>query len=234
MSYRLRAWQQECVDRAISQFLKGLKNFFAIATPGAGKTVMAATVADRLFKLGQIDLVVCFGPSITVINGFAEDLTRITGRPMDGGLGAQGKVLTYQNLSTLSPSFWKLFDRYRVFVIFDEVHHCGGRLDTPSNRWGNTILKRIKHRAQFSLSLSGTPWRTDKLPVVLANYCSDNGRLVCDYVYGIERAIRENVCRLPHIVAIDHDRITIEKSDQEQKKYHGLKELLGSSDVSFQ
>lgn len=234
MPYTLRAWQKECVDQALTQFRHGQTNFFAIATPGAGKTVMAATVACRLFEGNYIDLVICFGPSITVVDGFKNDLSQITGRSMDGGIGAQGTVLTYQNLATLPQTFWALFDRYRVFVIFDEIHHCAGRADTPSNRWGSTILNKIKHRARFSLSLSGTPWRTDNLPVVLANYCNDNGKLVCDYIYGIERAIKEKVCRIPQIIAIDHNNITIEKAKSDKSHYKSIADVMGTNDITFQ
>jgi hypothetical protein len=35
--------------------------------------------------------------------------------------------------------FWKLFDDYRVFAVFDEIHHCSGYDPILSNAWGLRI-----------------------------------------------------------------------------------------------
>ena len=43
---------------------------------------------------------------------------------MNGRMGSAGQVMTYHNLTFLSGSFWQIFKENRVFVIFDEIHHC--------------------------------------------------------------------------------------------------------------
>ena len=54
----LRTWQAECAAQVIAKFTSNKRShFFCQATPGAGKTVMAAEVASRLFERGMIDLV---------------------------------------------------------------------------------------------------------------------------------------------------------------------------------
>ncbi|MFT6350547.1 MAG: DNA replication protein DnaC, partial [Psychromonas sp.] len=56
----LRLWQKECIHTALHKYLLSQFNFLAMATPGAGKTWMAAQLASQLFELDKIDLVVCF------------------------------------------------------------------------------------------------------------------------------------------------------------------------------
>ena len=66
---KLRSWQSDCIYSAISKFTSSTessnfkKHFLALATPGAGKTIMAATLARKMYELGLIDLVLCFSPS---------------------------------------------------------------------------------------------------------------------------------------------------------------------------
>ena len=55
-----------------------------LATPGAGKTVMAAVVAKYLFNENMIDFVVCFAPSVAVQKSMEATFSRIIGRPMHG------------------------------------------------------------------------------------------------------------------------------------------------------
>ncbi len=78
---KLRSWQSECINSAISKFASSTdsndfkKHFLALATPGAGKTIMAATVARKMYELGLIDLVLCFSPSSIVSSDFSDELT---------------------------------------------------------------------------------------------------------------------------------------------------------------
>tara|TARA_B100000809_G_C14995838_1_gene479689 strand:- start:749 stop:937 length:189 start_codon:yes stop_codon:yes gene_type:complete len=59
---KLRQWQHECINLALSKYKSETKHFLTLATPGAGKTAMASVLAKRLFDLGEIDLVLCFSP----------------------------------------------------------------------------------------------------------------------------------------------------------------------------
>ncbi|WP_162271152.1 DEAD/DEAH box helicase family protein, partial [Photobacterium aquimaris] len=62
----LRLWQNECISNAVNHYKNGHSHFLAQATPGAGKTRMAAHLAKTLFDSDMIDLVICFSPSKTV------------------------------------------------------------------------------------------------------------------------------------------------------------------------
>lgn len=232
---KLRQWQDECINLALARYQSGHNHFLALATPGAGKTMMASELADQLLKTKLVDLVVCFSPSSIVAKDFSESLHLRTQERFDGLLGAKGRSLTYQSLQYLDMNFWQLFERYRVFVIFDEIHHCAGsNIDNANaNAWGEQIILNIKDKAEYSLALTGTPWRSDAAPIVLSNYMHPSNKISCDYVYGLSEAITDDVCRVPQIIAVDNNNISV-TDDEETKTFNSFKCLLTQSVIPYQ
>jgi superfamily II DNA or RNA helicase len=229
----LRIWQEECVAQALDKYRSGSSHFFCQATPGAGKSIMAAALGKALLDNGMIDLLLCFSPSISVADNLKTTFSIIMGCPFNGGLGSIGQSLTYQAIQFLDESFWRTIEKYRVFVVFDEIHHCSGdELDT-ANVWGQQILTRIQDIATYTLALSGTPWRSDRFPIVMAEYSNPEGQLLCDYQYGLAQAISDNVCRTPKIVLVDNDHLTISEGT-EKKSFSSILELLKQSKTSYQ
>lgn len=228
---KLRNWQSECIHSAISKY-KSNKHFLALATPGAGKTVMASALAKLLYDQDDIDLVLCFSPSSIVAHDFSESLSEQFDAHFDGTIGALGNSFTYQALSTLDNKIWRLFDNYRVFVIFDEIHHCAGSNIKDANTWGKPIITTIKEKAAYTIALTGTPWRSDALPIALAEYCNESRQIQCDYVYGIKQAIADNVCRVPQVVALDNDKITVIEGD-EASHFTSFMDLLSQSIIPY-
>ena len=230
---KLRQWQAECINLALTQYQNGISHFLALATPGAGKTLMASELSAQLLKNNMVDLIICFSPSSIVSQDFSESLQLKTQERFDGLIGARGRSLTYQNLQYLDVSFWQLFERYRVFVIFDEIHHCAGSNIDNANAWGEQIILNIQNKAKFTLALTGTPWRSDAAPIALSNYIHPSNKISCDYVYGLSEAITDNVCRVPQIIAIDNNNISV-VDDVETKTFSSFKSLLMESVVPYQ
>ncbi|HBY88708.1 MAG TPA: DEAD/DEAH box helicase [Colwellia sp.] len=230
---KLRQWQAECISLALTQYLNGTSHFLALATPGAGKTLMASELADQLLKNNMVDLIICFSPSSIVSQDFSESLQLKTQERFDGLIGARGRSLTYQNLQYLDVNFWQLFERYRVFVIFDEIHHCAGSNIDNANAWGEQIILNIQDKAEYTLALTGTPWRSDAAPIVLSNYIHPSNKISCDYVYGLSEAITDDVCRVPQIIAVDNNNISV-VDDVETKTFSSFKSLLMESVVPYQ
>ena len=230
---KLRQWQAECINLALTQYQNGISHFLALATPGAGKTLMASELADQLLKNNMVDLIICFSPSSIVSQDFSASLQLKTQERFDGLIGARGRSLTYQNLQYLDVNFWQLFERYRVFVIFDEIHHCAGSNIDNANAWGEQIILNIQDKAKFTLALTGTPWRSDAAPIVLSNYIHPSNKISCDYVYGLSEAIRDDVCRVPQIIAIDNNNISV-VDDVKTKTFNSFKSLLMESAVPYQ
>ena len=132
----------------------------------------------------------------------------------------------------LETDLWKLFEDHRVFVIFDEIHHCSGSDLLNSNAWGQKIISDIQGKATHTLALTGTPWRSDNFPIALSHY-TKSGHVHCDYRYGLARAITDNVCRTPSITLIDNNSITLTTSGS-TSKFDSFNTLFKESDCSYQ
>ncbi|MEX0335253.1 DEAD/DEAH box helicase [Vibrio tubiashii] len=230
----LRAWQAECVNLAINKFSSNRRpHFFCQATPGAGKTVMAAEVAKRLFEERMIDLVLCFSPSLSVAEGMQKTFAWKLECSFNGGLGSLGGSYTYQSIRFLDDNFWKTVNKHRVLVVFDEIHHCSFDENGRSNSWGAEIVSKIQGLARYTLALSGTPWRSDRLPIVMAEYSDPEGVLICDYQYGLQQAVVDGVCRQPKIALIDNEHLSIETGSSNQC-FTSILDCLKQSDISYQ
>ncbi|SDS21531.1 DEAD/DEAH box helicase [Pseudomonas oryzae] len=232
----LRDWQRRCIDTALEHFLS-TSHFFCQATPAAGKTRMAAELACRLLEQDRVDLVLCFAPSCQVVEGFRSTFAAVLGKRLDGLLGAVGAAYTYQAMDYRDEGFWRLLDDYRVFVVFDEIHHCAGHDPLLSNAWGQQILQRIQDRATFTLALSGTPWRSDDRAIALARYSSPEGHLICDFRYGLREAIADGVCRSPRIVLLDNQKVKLTEeleTESTVRLFPSIAKLLGESPVTYE
>ncbi|MBZ0059578.1 MULTISPECIES: DEAD/DEAH box helicase [unclassified Leclercia] len=230
---KLRQWQQDCVNDALKIY-QNARHFLCLATPGAGKTRMAAELAFRLYKSGKIDFVLCFSPSVSVSKSIHDTFSQRFGARFDGVIGAVGCSYTYQSLLFFNEDFWSLLKLNRVLVIFDEVHHCSGTSVENANSWGEEIILNIQKHAAFTLALTGTPWRSDKAPIVMARYSDPEGRIQCDFAYGLKEATRDQVCRVPNIVLVDNEQLVVSDNDEEQKAFKNLQELLSHSDITYQ
>ncbi len=230
----LRAWQAECAVQVIDKFTSNKRpHFFCQATPGAGKTVMAAEVANRLFEEGMIDLVLCFSPSLSVAEGMKKTFSWKLECSFNGGLGSLGGSYTYQSIRFLDENFWSTVSKYRVLVVFDEIHHCSFDDEGRSNSWGLEIVSKIQGFARYTLALSGTPWRSDRLPIVMAEYSDPDGKVICDYQYGLQQAVEDGVCRRPKIVLIDNEHLSV-KVGSDNQHFVSILDCLKQSDVSYQ
>ena len=225
---KLRKWQSKCVSLVIKKFKTGKNHVLTLATPGAGKTFMVSVLAEKLYKKNEIDLIICFSPNRIVADDFRGTLSEKFNACFEGKIGSLGQSLTYQNLHFLTSDFWSLFERYRVFVIFDEIHHCRGSNLENANAWGEKIILNIQDKAKYSIALTGTPWRSDALPIVLSQYCDATNEIECDYIYGLKNAIADNVCRVPQIIAIDNDNISVTEN-KGKRHYTSFLDLLSQS-----
>ncbi|MEP7706594.1 DEAD/DEAH box helicase family protein [Paraglaciecola sp. 25GB23A] len=227
----LRTWQLKSIKQALKKYFSGKSHFLCQATPGAGKTIMAAQLTKELFNNGKIDFVLCFSPSLSVAEGIKSTFSRTLECTFNGEIGSIGASSTYQSLKYIDKSFWVTMQKYRVFVVFDEIHHCSGDNFENANVWGEQILA-IQNLAKYTLALSGTPWRSDLVPIAMSEYTDPEGQLICDYQYGLKQAIDDGVCRRPRIVLVDNEHLSI-SSGFETQSFSSILELLEESDTSY-
>lgn len=119
-------------------------------------------------------------------------------------------------------------------VILDEIHHCAGSDFGNANSWGIEIIRNIQNQAQYTLALSGTPWRSDDAPIVLANYSDPGGKVICDFEYTLANAVADGVCRFPKAVLIEHDQIRLSIGDDEAQTFRSIEELLASKKIRYE
>ncbi|QLK45264.1 diguanylate cyclase [Vibrio owensii] len=229
----LRPWQIECAKNALQKFRGNRQHFFCQATPGSGKTVLAATVASRLLNDDMVDLVLCFSPSLTVSEGIKKTFSQTLNCTFNGGLGSIGQSLTYQSIQFLSDEFWETLRNHRVFVVFDEIHHCSGAELENANVWGQQVLTKIQGLATYTLAMSGTPWRSDSLPIVMGEYSDPDGRLLVDFQYTLKQAIDDGVCRAPNIVLVDNEQLSV-CSSEKVESFSSIIEMLKQTKASYQ
>lgn len=230
----LRTWQKKCLFSVKEHYSQSHKHFLCLATPGAGKTVLGAEVAAYLFETNQIDFVLCFSPSTEVATGIKRTFSKRLNCNFDGVIGSIGCSYTYQNMRFFNDDYWKLLKNNRVLVVFDEIHHCAGSSNDDANVWGQDIVKNIQEQASFTLALTGTPWRSDLLPIALATYSDPDNKIQCNYTYSLQQAVNDKVCRNPKIVLIDNEEISVTTTKQGTKTYNSLQDLLKDPSVSYQ
>lgn len=228
----LRLWQIECSERALQKYRMKQEHFFCQATPGSGKTVLAATVASRLLAEDMIDLVLCFSPSLTISAGIKRTFSQTLNCTFNGGLGSIGQSLTYQSIQFLNDEFWQTLRNHRVFVVFDEIHHCSGSEGEDANVWGQQVLTKVQGQATYTLAMSGTPWRSDSLPIVMGEYSAPDGRILVDYQYTLKQAIADKVCRTPKIVLVDNEHLSV-ISNEKVESFSSILEMIKQTKTSY-
>lgn len=231
---KLRDWQQKCLDAAITHYTSGNKQFGCMATPGAGKSFFAACTVRRLFELNMIDYVICIAPSKAVRAGLKSTFEHILAKPMDGRFNAAGVCLTYHSLALLDPDIISRLRSYRLAIVVDEIHHCGGAESDNATAWAGPLLALMDNNHQsYTLSLSGTPWRSDGLPVTTLHY---NELLFPEmhFCYGLNEAISDGVCRAPHITVVDNEHWSVTDAQNGNTEHESMTSLLGHEGLRYE
>jgi superfamily II DNA or RNA helicase len=195
---RLRAWQAAAL-RAYRE--AAATDFLVTATPGAGKTAFALSLATELLQRRAVDRVIVVAPTDHLRTQWAEaahrhgiqidpTLTNAVG-PVRPDL--HGYVTTYAQVAA-RPAIHEARTRAkRSLVILDEIHHAGDGLS-----WGEAVATAFT-TAQRRVALTGTPFRTrpdERIPFVRYEDAGEDGLAsVADYTYGYGQALADGVVR---------------------------------------
>ena len=194
---RCAAWQ----TAAMRQYFDALpRDFLAVATPGAGKTTFALSVAAELLGRRLVDRITIVAPTEHLKLQWAEAAGR-AGIPIDPAYAAgKGKTsqdylgiaVTYAGVAVNPLALRIRTERFKTLVILDEVHHAGDALS-----WGEGVREAFEP-AHRRLALTGTPFRSDVNPIPFVTYAPGADgvpRSVADYTYGYAEALGDRVVR---------------------------------------
>ena len=175
---KLRPWQTECVQKALTWYQKANKHFLVNAAPGAGKTIAACVIAQQLFEKDLIDCVVLIAPRKAVLDQWTGDFRLITDRNMLKITGSDTEpedygtdyAATWSAVQGLLPAFQNICQARRTLVICDEHHHAA-----IEAAWGTGAFGAFD-KAKNVLVLTGTPIRSDGKESVWLAY-DDKGQI---------------------------------------------------------
>lgn len=192
---RLRAWQQGALEKYIES---QPRDFLAVATPGAGKTTFALTLASYLLHQHVVQQITVVAPTEHLKKQWAEAAARI-GIHLDPAYSSgplsrdyDGVVITYAGVGVNPMLHRNRVESRKTLVILDEIHHAG-----DSRSWGEACFEAFEP-ATRRLALTGTPFRSDTNPIPFVRYePGEDGarRSVADYTYGYGHALSDHVVR---------------------------------------
>jgi superfamily II DNA or RNA helicase len=192
---KLRAWQQGALEAYTE---KQPRDFLAVATPGAGKTTFALTLASYLLHNHLVQQITVVAPTEHLKTQWAEAAARI-GIRLDpaysaGPVGREyhGVAVTYAGVGVRPMLHRNRCEQRKTLVILDEIHHAG-----DSRSWGEACLEAFEP-ATRRLALTGTPFRSDTNPIPFVVYEEGQDgirRSSADYTYGYGNALADGVVR---------------------------------------
>jgi superfamily II DNA or RNA helicase len=193
----LRRWQRQARE---AYWASEGPDFQVTATPGAGKTRFALTVAADAFSRGLIEQVIIVAPTDHLRTQWAQaaleqdlavdpTLVNSVARLRKGFVGYS---TTYAQVAASPAVHHKRVGSKPTLVILDEIHHAADGLT-----WGQAIQEAF-NGASRRLTMSGTPFRTrpgETIPFV--SYIKDGDVLTseADYIYGYAHALADQVVR---------------------------------------
>jgi superfamily II DNA or RNA helicase len=195
---RLRLWQREALAKYETE---PRKDFLLTATPGAGKTTFALSLAVNLVSRRVIDRVIVVAPTDHLRSQWAEAAERF-GVALAPNLGnsvgpvpadLHGYVTTYAQVAGKPTLHAARATSRRSLVILDEIHHAGDGLS-----WGEAVEHAFAG-ASRRVCLTGTPFRTrvgERIPFVRYEPDGEGGLVsTADFSYGYADALRDHVVR---------------------------------------
>lgn len=203
--FQLREWQNYAYNMVYQAIREKKKSFLTVATPGAGKTKFALTIAHGLLLERIVERVVIVAPTEHLKTQWAIEAHHYAGIQLDPNFKNQyrrensdyhGIVITYALLGMDKELIHaqNTFNK-KTLVVFDECHHGG-----ESKTWGDAMLTGFTD-AVFVLNLSGTPFRSDDSRIPFVTY--ENGISKADYTYSYGDALRDGVVRGINFITVE-------------------------------
>ncbi len=174
-------------------------SFLCVSCPSSGKTNFSLGIASHLLNQEKIEQLIVVVPTEHLKHQWTTNSKKfgIELNPKCNSLDVDalrestdafdGVCATFSQIS----SNWEFFAcllKKRTLVIIDEVHHLGSE-----NSWGD-CHNRAFEKATRKLLLSGTPFRSDSIPISFVQYDEEN-TCIADFSYSLSEALRDGIVR---------------------------------------
>ena len=199
-----RPFQADVIEAIFDGFATDRRITIALGTPGTGKTLAYQGAATHLLRQGLIDYLAVFVPRVSLaqqcetswmhqdpetreLHGLHKlfdtksrfgKIRHSDARPpltQPGAIGT-GFTSTYAALATDPATFinWAEEHRGRFLLVADEAQFCGADDGTGGGTRAGALIKEMHEHAAHTVLLTGTPYRADGRPLVLADYTEPN------------------------------------------------------------
>jgi superfamily II DNA or RNA helicase len=185
----LRAWQERALRKLDAW---DGEPFLLSAAPGAGKTRPALVLARELLRTRVVRRVAVVCPTTPLTRQWAEAAGRLGVHLVPDAAELRppsdfdGVAVTYARAAA-SAARWASQCSPGTLVIADEAHHLGDDL-----AWGVGFATAFGATRRWLL-LSGTPFRSDAMPIPGVRY--EDGLATPDVSYSYADAVRDGICR---------------------------------------
>jgi superfamily II DNA or RNA helicase len=171
---QLREWQAKALPVVLERlYQQGVATVHA--APGAGKTIFAGTVFQRLVKAGLAQRMIVVVPNVALVDQWRRTMAdlqiHLDDEPRNGFIEhpeTVGAVVTYQSLPNAAPGHVTRQQAQPTLVVLDEVHHVA-----DNKAWGHAAKAMVGQLGEIRcagvLNLTGTLFRskgTDRISTV--------------------------------------------------------------------
>jgi superfamily II DNA or RNA helicase len=211
----LRRAQQQLQDRVLDNIARKVPLTVAVLAPGAGKTLGGHAVGNALYQAGRIDTAVWFTPRLNLCQQIElEWQQRGAGFPAP----RMGSIVRAPNRRPLlKPDDWGYTTTYaslvarqgmhldfaqehldRFLLVCDEAQILGIS-DIGGGTQAAALIQQIQPLASHTILLTGTQYRADNRPLLLARYGEPDAhgdrKLLADIESGYREGIDEGYLR---------------------------------------
>ncbi len=188
-------WQLDAFTQHCNLIQAGEKQFFYACDVGSGKTRIALAVfaaSDAAFLLVSVPKTGIRGSWTKEAEAIGLRLISVESKSEFKKAMSQkpdGIVVTEGLLKSLVKELQRLMKKQKTIFVGDEGHHLA-----EGKSWGNVTKGLMKYCFHY-IGLSGTPDRSDDLPIVGLEYAvlEDGVQAVPTYFYSHEAAVRDGV-----------------------------------------
>lgn len=206
----LRRAQQQLQDRVLDNIARNVPLTVAVLAPGAGKTLGGHAVGNKLYQQGRIDTAVWFTPRLNLCHqvelewqqrgpGFsAPRMGQIVRAPNRRPLLKSddwGYTTTYASLVTRQSMHLDFAQEHldRFLLVCDEAQILGMSEELGGGTQAAALIRQIQPLAFHTVLLTGTQYRADNRPLLLARYGEPDERGYRKLLADVESGYREGI-----------------------------------------